>query len=158
MKTSAYRDGTLKTNQTRWKWHHIIVSHHPYILCYFANYMHSKKLSACRLAYSYPRNECIELHTNKALSTAHSTAFDIQENPYVPCSAATKFHNNWHSNMSYRHWLSPPQPCIQDRPHLPCSVAIRLQSPTKWPLHPHINALHTHGAASFHNPPMHMHN
>ena len=30
---------------------------------------------------------------NIALSTAHSTAFSIKDNPYLPCSAAIKFHN-----------------------------------------------------------------
>ena len=38
---SACRDGTLKNSQTGWKWHHN-TSHHPYILCRFANYAHHK--------------------------------------------------------------------------------------------------------------------
>ena len=48
MKTSACRDGTLKNTTTH--------SHHPYILCHFANYAHQKTLYM-HLAYSHPLNE-----------------------------------------------------------------------------------------------------
>ena len=40
-----------------------------------------------------PLNECAYLPTNKALSTAHSIAFRVQDHPYVPCSSNTKVHN-----------------------------------------------------------------
>ena len=76
-----------------------ILSHHPYILCH-AN-MYTTKLSTCTLAYSHPLNECISTHQQVtqhcSLSTAHSTDFHIQDNPYLPCSAATKVHNITHT-------------------------------------------------------------
>ena len=64
MKTNACRDGTLK-NQ----------SNYPYMLCHFANYTPT------------------HLHTNNALNTVHSTAFCIQGNRYVWCSATTEVDN-----------------------------------------------------------------
>lgn len=58
--------------------------------------LHNK---TCTLGYLHPVHECITTH-QQALSTAHSTAFCMQDNPYFPCWAA-KVHN-WHSNIPYR--------------------------------------------------------
>ena len=76
--TSACRDGTLKTNQTRWERH----QNRPYILCNFANYVHHKTL-CMHLAYSYSLNEQGTQHCSLQSST----------DPYLPCSAAIKCHD-----------------------------------------------------------------
>ena len=60
-------------------------THHPYILCHFAYYAHHKTLYMS-LAYSYAL-------MNKILSFAHSTVLHIKDDPYLPCSAAIKFHS-----------------------------------------------------------------
>ena len=65
-----------------------ILLHHPFILQFCQLRIPQNSLT-WTLAYSYPLN----LHINKALSTVHSTAFCIQNDQYLPCSAATKVHN-----------------------------------------------------------------
>ena len=58
---------------------------------------------------------------NTALSTAHSTAFHINSNPNLLCSAAIKFHNKT-LNISYRSSTAHSF-CMQDRtiPAMPSS-------------------------------------
>ena len=111
------------------------------------------------------------LHThemNTVLSTAHSTAFHIKDDPYqiLPHSAAIKFH----SNKISRHNLKLPTQLpyrpstahsfsIQDRLYLPCSIATTLHY-TTYTLSMHINIHYTHPAipfpcTAFHNPAMH---
>ena len=65
-----------------------ILLHHPFILRFCQLRIPQNSLT-WTLAYSYPLN----LHINKALSTVHSTAFRIQNDQYLPCSAATKVHS-----------------------------------------------------------------
>ena len=76
------------TSQTRWEWHH-------------NTFMPSLHLVAfCQL--SIPQNDImhIGIFTPTTLSTAYSTAFSIQDNPYVPCPA-TKVHNIIHTPTCY---------------------------------------------------------
>ena len=63
-----------------------ICLHHPYsyILCHFANCTHQKTLY---ISISLMHNSSFT-HINMALSTAHSTPFCLQDNPYLPRSAA----------------------------------------------------------------------
>ena len=74
-----------KTNQTR-RHNTFTPSLHLVPFCQLRIPQNSLTLT---LAYSHPLN----LHINKALSTAHSTVFHIQNNQYLPCSAATKVHS-----------------------------------------------------------------
>ena len=98
------------------------LSHHPYILCHFANYAHHK--TTCTLAYSHPLNN----------QTRHSPLLTPQPSAYkisAMFSSNKISQHNLHSNMPYR--LSTAcglhSFCIQDRLYLPCSVAIALQPP-----------------------------
>ena len=74
-----------------------LLSHHPYNFAILPT-MHTTKLTTCTLCYSSIHTQLI----NTTLSTAHSTAFHMKANPYLPCPAAIQFHNNLYSNMPYR--------------------------------------------------------
>ena len=63
---------------------------------------------------------------NTVLNTAHSTAFHIKDNPYLPHSSAIKFLNSQHTIWP----ITAHSFSIQDRLYLPCSVATTLQPPT----------------------------
>ena len=62
------------------------LSHHPYILCHFANYAHHKTLYM-HFAYSI----CID-EQGTQLCSLHSL-IHINADPNPPCSAAIKFHS-----------------------------------------------------------------
>ena len=68
---------------------------------------------------------------NMVLSTAHSTALNMKDNPYqiLPHLAAVKFHIN-PCNIPCRPSTAHSF-CVQDRLYLPCSVATTLV--TKYP-------------------------
>ena len=66
-----------------------------YILYHFVNYICTQNCLHA-LAKSHPLKECITTYLQDT-STAHSTSFCIQDNPYVPCSTATKVHNITHT-------------------------------------------------------------
>ena len=63
--------------------------------------MHTTKLFTYTLACSHPLNEC-KLHVNKALSTAHSTAFCIQRNPCI-CAMFSSIKSSQHTDTPTCH-------------------------------------------------------
>ena len=81
---------------------------------------------------------------NTVLSTAHSIAFHIKDNPHLPHSSAIKFRNNLNSQHTIRS-ITAHSFSIQDRLYLPCLVATTLQPPTTQhnTLHAHQCAQHT---------------
>ena len=146
MKTSTYRDGTLKTQPnkmgTTQHFHTIptscaiLPSMHTTKLSTCS--MHTTKLSTCTLAYSNPLNKW----------TSHSLLLTQQPSciqDICMFSSNTISLYNIHCNMPYTHSTACALHsfCIQDWPYLPCSVAIVLQqSTTQLTLHAHQHALH----------------
>ena len=99
------------------------------------------------------------LHTKKAHSSAHSTAFRIQDSPYVPHSTATKVHNITHTSTCSTNsaWLMHSRASAYKTDHiLSCSVVIKLQPPTDFSMHINMHYTpmqhYTHPTA-FHNLP-----
>jgi len=110
------------------------LSHHPYILCHFANYAHHKTLYM-HFAYSYSLNQQGIQHCSLQSSMAMFSSNKILQ-------------HNLNSNIPYRpstaHALNSF--CIQSRWTI--SALLRMvttmqQPTTKLTLHAHQHALHT---------------
>ena len=103
------------------------LSHHPYILCHFANYAPTK-LSTCTLKPT-------QTHQMNEQGTQHCSLHSLphkRKSIFAMFSSNKSSQHKLHSNMPYRlntaHALHSFY--IQDRPYLPCSVAIRLPQHT----------------------------
>ena len=121
MKTSGCRDGTLK-------------NHAPNQMGMIAQYLHTIPTS-CFVNYTYMLTVSLSTMTKlmkMVLHTAHSTAFRIKDNPYLPCSAALKFQGITciHSNMPYMYrplLLMHSTASAYKTDHI-CHVRLKLQS------------------------------
>ena len=101
---------------------------------------------------------------NKLFSFAHSTVLHIKGYPYLPCSAAIKFHSitpTYHTDPALlMHCTVSASAYNQDRPCLPCSVQqLHCSNPQHNSLSMRIKMHYiptttTHPTA-FHNPSLH---
>ena len=76
MKTSAVGMEPSKVNQTR-------LSHHPYILCHFANYTHHKTLYM-HIGLFHPLNECIANYKTTHIAMSYSAATKVHSTYHTP--------------------------------------------------------------------------
>ena len=161
-----------KTNQTRWEQHHntFIPSLHlvPFCQPCTPQTLHTPATPTSQQTTLLPTTSQLPHDTtsntltyHKVLgmdqpTTAHTTAFHLQDSPYLPCPATTKAHRTHvtHPNMPHRPstHLAPTVPTYYTSwPCLPHRIATKLQPPTTQPtLHTQQHALHT---STTHPPP-----